>query len=99
MTNIKFPLTISIHKSRDKVSENQGHDHQTEIAMIFNKFSQLVLYEKVWIPVRRFCILTRGLKGLKEGGEPSALNQQDGGLNKWTNIQHTNSACTTADYQ
>ena len=29
--------------------------------MIFNKFSQLVPEENVWIPVRRFCILTLGL--------------------------------------
>ena len=34
--------------------------------MIFNKFSQLVSYENVCILVRRFYILTLGLKGLRE---------------------------------
>ena len=33
--------------------------------MMLNKFSQLVPEENVWIPVRRFRILTLGLKGLK----------------------------------
>ena len=59
MISIKFLLTVSIHEG----NENQGYDHQIEIAMILNKFSQLLLYENVWTPVGRFCILSLGFKG------------------------------------
>ena len=59
-----FPCRISTLIKREG-NKNQGHDHQIEIiAMIFNKFSQLVLSENVWILVRRFCVLTLRLKGL-----------------------------------
>ena len=48
-----------------KGHENQGNDHQREIALIFNKFSRRQpLLENVWRPVRRIQMFTMGLKGL-----------------------------------
>ena len=43
------PYSINTEIKREG-NENQGRDHQIDVAMIFNKSSQLVPYENVWMP-------------------------------------------------